>query len=207
MKRQWAILVVIINKESGWGSVGKSCLAVLLRMNPFPCFAKITSLFVVVSLTAVWTAVWTAACLGQDERATGGETPDKTAIPQRVAEDIIEERREFQLQELMLAKSGGWIFKSGETPRLLWRDVETVRRLGCDEPLKVRWFNSELEELSEPNASGRWLAWIEGAAPNGTPLRRLRTFYALPEQIPVSNISDLKVVIPNLSSANMPAVV
>jgi len=172
-------------------------------MNPFPSFAKITSAFVIVSLNTVLIGI----CCGQNGRTTGGEKPDKTAIPQRVAEDIKEERREFQLQELMLAKAGSWVFKPGETPRVLWRDVETVQRLGFDEPLKVRWFNSELDELSEPDASGRWLAWIEGAAPNGTPLRRLRTFYALPEQIPVSNIPDLKVVIPNLSSPNMPAVV
>lgn len=57
--------------------------------------------------------------------------------------------------ELMLAKAGSWIFKPGETPRVLWRDVETVRRLGCDEPLRVRWFNAELEESPEPDASGR----------------------------------------------------
>jgi CubicO group peptidase (beta-lactamase class C family) len=172
-------------------------------VNALPRFGKISSLFVIVSLNTVLSGI----CFGQNERATGGETPDKTAIPQRVAEDIKEERREFQLQELMLAKSGGWIFKPGETPRVLWRDVEAVRRLGGDELLKVRWFNSELEELSEPDASGRWLAWIEGAAPNGTPLRRLRTFYALPEQIPVSNIPDLKVAFPNLSSPKVPAVV
>lgn len=172
-------------------------------MNPLPHLAKIASLFVILSLNTALAGV----CLGQNGRATGGDTPDETAIAQRIAEDIKEKRQEFQLQELMLAKAGSWIFKPGETPRVLWRDVETVRRLGGDESLQVRWFNSQLEESPEPDASGRWLAWIEGTAPNGTPLRRARTFYALPAQIPLPNMPDLKVAIPSLSSPNMPAVV
>ncbi len=118
-----------------------------------------------------------------------------------------EERREFQSQELMLAKSGSWIFKPGETPRILWRDAETVRRLGCREPLRVRWFDAELNESPEPNAPGRWLAWIEGTAPNGTPLRRARTFYALPKQLPSSFAPDLTVAFPNFPGPDAPAVV
>lgn len=97
------------------------------------------------------------------------------------AEALAAERKrqashEFQSQELMLARSGTWIFKPGETPRILWRDMETVRRLGCDGRLRVRWFDAKLNESPEPNAPGRWLAWIEGTAPNGTPLRRSLTF-------------------------------
>ena len=117
------------------------------------------------------------------------------------------ERREFQSQELMLAKSGTWIFKSGETPRILWRDVETVRRLGCDEPLRVRWFDAEMKESPQPNAPGRWLAWIEGTAPNGTPLRRSRTFYCLPKLLPTSSSPDLTVSFPNFPGPDAPVVV
>ncbi|TWU41476.1 D-alanyl-D-alanine carboxypeptidase precursor [Novipirellula aureliae] len=117
-----------------------------------------------------------------------------------------EERREFQSQELMLAKSASWIFKLGETPRVLWRDVETVRRLGGNEPLRVRWFNAELNESPEPNAPGRWLAWIEGTAPNGTPIRRSRTFYALPEQLPNFVLPDLTVAFPNFPGPDATAV-
>lgn len=150
--------------------------------------------------------------VAQNEGATNGVSSNATGTAERdaedkKAEDKKQERRQFQLQELMLAKAGGWIFKPGETPEVLWRDIERVRRLGCVEPLKVRWFNAELEESPEPNASGRWLAWIEGIAPNGTPLRRLRTFYALPQQLPISSIPDLKVAFPHVSSPNVPAVV
>ena len=86
---------------------------------------------------------------GQTKDAIAGA--DFTATSKQATEVNREERREFQSQELMLAKSGTWIFKPGETPRILWRDVETVRRLGCDEPLRVRWFDAELNESPEPN--------------------------------------------------------
>ncbi len=149
-------------------------------MKPLPRLARIVPLILIVSLTTI-----------QAELA---------------AERKREERQEFQSQELMLAKAGSWIFKPGDTPRVLWRDIETVRRLGCNEPLQVRWFNTELNESPEPNAPGRWLAWIEGTAPNGTPLRRLRTFYALPLQLPTSIMPDLTVAFPNFSSSKVPAV-
>ncbi len=172
-------------------------------MNLLARVARIASLSVILSLTTVLAGV----CLGQSGGATGHASATPVATPQQVAEEAKAERREFQSQELMLAKTGGWIFKLGETPRVIWRDIETVRRLGCDEPLNVRWFNAELKESPGPDASGRWLAWIEGTAPNGTPLRRLLTFYALPNQLPTSNLPDLKVAFPHLSSPKVPAVV
>jgi len=185
------------------GSVGSFNSVERLSMNPLPRFARIASLLAIVSLTTGLAGF----SFGQGEGAVGGDSSNAAGTAHRVAEDKKEERREFQSQELMLAKTGGWIFKPGETPRVMWRDVETVRRLGCDEPLNVRWFNADLEESPEPDASGRWLAWIEGVAPNGTPLRRLRTFYALPAQLPTSRMPDLKVAFPNLSSPRVPAVV
>lgn len=151
-------------------------------MNPLARLAWIALLLLVVSLTTL------------------------PAAAEQAAERKREERREFQLQELMLAKSGSWLFQPGETPRILWRDVETVRRLACKEPLRVRWFNAELNESPEPDASGRWLAWIEGTAPNGTPLRRSRTFYALPKQLPGSVSLDLTVAFPNFPGPESPTV-
>ncbi len=146
---------------------------------------------------------------GQTKAATAGAafTTPALATAKQAAEINREKRREFQSQELMLAKSGTWIFKPGETPRILWRDVETVRQLGCNKPLRVRWFDAELNESPEPNAPGRWLAWIEGVAPNGMPLRRARTFYALPKQLPSSFSPDLTVAFPNFPGPKAPAVV
>lgn len=145
------------------------------------------------------------AC-GQTEDATV-EAPSTVPSIQEQSPNVIRvNRQQFQSQELMLNKSGSWIFQPGETPRILWRDVETVRRLGCDKPLRVRWFDAELNESPEPNNSGRWLAWIEGTAPNGTPLRRARTLYALPKQLPSTFSPDLTVTFPNFPGPDDPKV-
>ena len=93
---------------------------------------------------------------------------------------LAQDRRLLQDQELITATPFGYIFNPGQPPRIVWRDVETVRRLGCDKPLHVRWFDADLKEAQVPAHPGRWGAWIEGVAPNGTPLRRLMTFYCRP---------------------------
>jgi CubicO group peptidase (beta-lactamase class C family) len=178
-------------------------------MKPLTRVGKIAMLVLVVNRTSM---------LIDAAQAQTGKTTDGISSPAAEATDFVieqknvvdrkeEERREFQFQELMLAKTGGWIFKLGDTPRILWRDPELVLRLGCSDPLRIRWFNAELQESPIPNAPGRWLAWIEGTAPNGTPLRRLRTFYALPEQIPTSLLPNLTVALPHLSSSQVPVVV
>jgi len=104
-----------------------------------------------------------------------------------------DERRQFQSQELITAKPYTWIISQGEPPRIVWRDVEAVRSLGFDGRLRVRWFDAKLDEAPTPKGSGRWLAWIEGLAPNGTPLRRALTFYVLPKDFLFQSAPELSV--------------
>jgi len=146
-------------------------------------------------------------CLGQTKRGPPDAKPRTPSAEEVAAERKRQDRREFQSQELMLAKSGTWIFKPGETPRVLWRDLEAVSRLGCKQPLRVRWFDAKLDESSVPNAPGRWLAWIEGTAPNGTPLRRSLSFYALPKELPTSYAPDLTVALPKFPGPHAPPAV
>jgi len=91
-----------------------------------------------------------------------------------------EERRRFQDQELITARQFTRIFNPGDPPRIVWRDVDEVRRLGADGELRVRWFDAELNEVATPVKPGRWGALIEMTAPNGTPMRRAMTFYCRP---------------------------
>ena len=91
-----------------------------------------------------------------------------------------EERRQFQGQELITARPFSFIFNSGDPPRIVWRDVDEVRRLGSDARLRVRWFDADRNEVAKPARPGRWGALIEGVAPNGTPVRRAMTFYCRP---------------------------
>jgi len=77
-----------------------------------------------------------------------------------------------------------------------------MRRFGVASPPQVRWFDAELREAPQPNYSGRWLAWVQGQAPNGWPLRRAHTFFCLPEKIDPSGFPDLTIRFPNFPGPN-----
>ena len=95
--------------------------------------------------------------------------------------DLRESRRGFQHQELTVAAPFAYLLNAGQPPpRIIWRDVDEVRRLGGDGALRVRWFDADLNESPMPNRPGRWGAYVEGVAPNGTPVRRAMTFYCRP---------------------------
>ncbi len=126
-------------------------------------------------------------------------------IPACQIEETRVDRHLFQTQEVIPAKFGGWVFQVGSTPRLIWRDVDEVRRLGRDAAFDVRWFDSELNESPEPNAAGRWLASIQGFAPNGTPMRRAFTFFALPTKIDNNFVPDLTFEFTNFPGPNAPS--
>jgi CubicO group peptidase (beta-lactamase class C family) len=117
---------------------------------------------------------------------------------------LAEQRRLFQTQELMPSKPASWIFAPGNQPRIIWRDVDEVRQTGGAVDFRVRWFNNQLVEFAEPSEPGRWIAWIEGTAPNGTPLRRALTFYAISPNLNLSAAPDFSVEFPRFPAKNLP---
>jgi CubicO group peptidase (beta-lactamase class C family) len=130
-------------------------------------------------------------CLGQTQPAP--ITGKASSIQEKDTERKRKQRRQFQAQELITAKRNTWIFQSGQPPRIIWRDIEEVRRLDFEGPLRIRWFNARLEEVAVPSEPGRWGAWIEGTAPNGTPLRRSLTFYSPPKNSFIFFAPDIKL--------------
>lgn len=95
-------------------------------------------------------------------------------------ESLTQQRRDFQNQQIITAQSMSYICNPNAPPRLVWRDVDRVRELGGDGTLRVRWFDVDLKEAKAPDHPGRWGAWIESTAPNGTPVRRSMTVYCRP---------------------------
>ena len=94
---------------------------------------------------------------------------------------LAELRRAFCDQELITSRSMGYLFSPGDPPRIVWRDPQRVRELGGDPfGLKVRWFDAQLNEAKVPDGPGRWGAYVQGVAANGTPLRRALTLYCRP---------------------------
>jgi CubicO group peptidase (beta-lactamase class C family) len=108
--------------------------------------------------------------------------PGKAAAQQQDLKRKRDERRRFQDQELITAKPFTFIFNPGDPPRIVWRDLEEVKRLGSGGRLRVRWLDADLNETAKPTRPGRWGALIEATAPNGTPVRRAMTFFCRPPQ-------------------------
>ncbi len=116
-------------------------------------------------------------------------------------------RKDFQSLELFTSRQGSWIFPLALPPKIVWRDAEAARKFGFAPGFIIRWFDSNLEEAELPNMGGRWIALLEGTAPNKTPFRRAFTLYALPPQLDSSSafIPDLTVHLPNFPGTEVPA--
>ncbi|MCE3017565.1 MAG: serine hydrolase domain-containing protein [Pirellula sp.] len=115
-------------------------------------------------------------------------------------------RKEFQSLELITARQASWIFPVVLPPKVVWRDADAAKKFGFTQGFEVRWFDSNLDEAKLPNKGGRWIALLDGTAPNKTPFRRALTFYALPPKLDGSNIyvPDLTVQLPNFPGADAP---
>lgn len=105
--------------------------------------------------------------------------------------------KDVQALELIPRRTGSWVFPLVAPPQLIWRDAVTAAELGLPNAPQVRWFDQTLREAQKPDRAGRWLAYVEGVAPNGFPFRRSFTFFALPEQIDVRAVPDLTIDFPN----------
>lgn len=119
--------------------------------------------------------------------------------------DLVLQRQQFQALEQTCAKFGSWVFQVGTTPKLVWRDFESRQQFGGDTSLPIQWFDAQLVEHAQPDAPGRWMAWVEGQAPNGTPFRRSYTFFAFPKKIDNQFVPDLTVEFPNFPGPDTPA--
>jgi CubicO group peptidase (beta-lactamase class C family) len=128
-------------------------------------------------LTLVALAILLAGPALSDEAATTNGTP---ADNQPTLGTLVEQRQRFQNQPLTTSDPLGFIFNPDTTPRIIWRDADLVRALGGTAELTVRWFDAELSEVDAPNGPGRWGAYVQGTAPNGTVVRRGLTFYCRP---------------------------
>ncbi len=147
---------------------------------------------------------WLVSCLTVLVLASAISSGGTRAWGQPTDDELAAARRQFQEQELIPSRFGGWIFQVGAALRIIWRDVDEVRRLGGDVSFRVRWFDGDLNEADEPNKAGRWMAWVEGTAPNGTPFHRSLTFYAFPKKIENGFVPDLTVELPNFPGPNAP---
>jgi CubicO group peptidase (beta-lactamase class C family) len=91
--------------------------------------------------------------------------------------------RDFQDCELYPKGQYGCYFIFGQDtfPEIQWRNPDLVEKVIGKFPLKVRWFDPELNEVSVPGKPGRYAAVIEGTSSNGVHIWRAITVYHRPK--------------------------
>lgn len=69
------------------------------------------------------------------------------------------------------------MFEPGSFPVIQWEKPGEVERLVGKFPLHVRWFDSQLNEVTAVEKPGRYMAVVEGITPEGIKIRRAMTLY------------------------------
>jgi CubicO group peptidase (beta-lactamase class C family) len=88
--------------------------------------------------------------------------------------------REFQNCELRPKGRWDYMFTPGNFPEIVWDKPQTVEQSMGSFPIKVRWFNDKLEEVTKADKPGRYLAYVEGQSLSGVKIRRAQTLYCRP---------------------------
>jgi hypothetical protein len=116
-------------------------------------------------------------------------------------------QREFQNQILTVAQPGpGFIFNPGEKPKIVWGDPDRVRELIGNAPLTVRWFDADFNEVAVLNKPGRYAAYIESKMLDGTPIRRILSFYCKPPDVVLDSRMGTETQIPFIENATSPVI-
>ena len=86
--------------------------------------------------------------------------------------------KEFQDAALWGDCPGKLIFSTGAFPRVVWEKPALAEKAwGRALPLRVRWFDTDLNEVTTAVAPGRYAAYVEATLPDGRLLRRAQTFF------------------------------
>jgi len=112
------------------------------------------------------------------------EVLDETAHSERLAAD--RKKREFAefLNCRVVPKVGNawdYTFSPGKFPEVGWDKPYLVEKVVGSFPLKTRWFDGELNEVTSPSTPGRYAFLAEGTSPGGIRIRRSATVYCRPD--------------------------
>ena len=82
-------------------------------------------------------------------------------------------------QDATLRPRNQWefVFAPGEFPELVWERPEVVEDFLGHADFTVRWFDGDLNEVTEAEKPGRYAAYVEAEGPHGMVVRRALTFY------------------------------
>ncbi|HEY3594497.1 MAG TPA: serine hydrolase [Polyangiaceae bacterium] len=83
-----------------------------------------------------------------------------------------------QLDSLDLGPAQGDFRIDGSFPAIVFRRAEAARLVFGDQPIRARWFDSQTNEVREPDGPGRYVAVVEATTLDGFTMRRMLTFVA-----------------------------
>ena len=87
-------------------------------------------------------------------------------------------------QNCILKPENEWefMFPPGKFPKIVWDNPGKVEKIIGKCPLKIRWFNNKLDEVSIPSEPGRYIMYAEGDSERIGKIRRSMTFFCRPEE-------------------------
>ncbi len=104
------------------------------------------------------------------------------SAPALMAQGPEEQREKFGLQQF--APEGGFLLHPGQKlPPLIWNGSDAA----SDLPIRTRWFDETLQEVTQTTAPGRYFAYGEADGPTQTTLRRALTCVCVPEGFDPAN--------------------
>jgi len=124
------------------------------------------------------------SCLTKEKIVSSAEKKSKNPQEKRL--------REFQYCEIVprypfsYRHSGDYCFMLvwGISPDIVWKKPHFVEQVMGKFPLTIRWFDSELEEVSTANKPGRYGVIVEGITPDEIHIHRGLTLYCSKEWFP-----------------------
>lgn len=87
----------------------------------------------------------------------------------------------FQENEITPECKWDFMFEVGKFPTLQWKNPMLAEAYLGSAPLKVAWYDADLNEVAVPEKPGRYAAVIETQTKDGRKIRRGMTFYCRPK--------------------------
>jgi CubicO group peptidase (beta-lactamase class C family) len=101
---------------------------------------------------------------------------DGEAVKSYIAEEEAKQAR-YAFQDARVAPKDSYMFVPGDFPELNWDKPGIVGQVIGEVPLRVRWFDGELNEVTKAEEPGRYAFVAEGTAADGRVIRRAGTMY------------------------------
>ena len=129
---------------------------------------------------SLWISTLLAAFLIGGSQIHAGESKTELTVQQASRQEEIKEFLNCRIVP-QLGNSWDYTFEPGKFPQFDWDRPYFVEKVMGKFPLKARWLNGELNEVSAPEEPGRYAFYVEAKTATGKVIRRASTVYCRPK--------------------------